>query len=409
MLQRYTVKPFDHLWSDQCRVDTWRAVEIAAAFAKDASVEILDQMSATPVPTLDEIEAAESVTRHDVMAFLTLWRARMPSDAATWVHRDMTSSDLVDTANSVRILTANREILDELNTLLYLLAAHGLAHWNAPRLARTHGQAAEATTWGYRVAGFVAGLQRSVPILARAGHNATPAKLSGPVGNYRYTTPQQEAKFARSLGLHPVGVATQIVNRDVYGDWVYALARTATMIEQIALEVRLSQRSEIDELREGFTKGQTGSSSMPHKRNPITSENLTGLARLVRAQLEPIMGGVASHHERDISHSSVERIALPTASTLTHYMLVQCQKMILNLYVNEGAMLANLEAAGPDIYSAWARNHDVNRGINPDVAWHTATPSGGDLPPQPQPNTRHVERMLERVISRYRENVNQEG
>lgn len=403
MLTRYTLSPMDRVWSEAYKYEVWRHIEITAATAKGAPLTTINYLLDVIPPSLDAIADAERRTKHDVMAFLVAWRAGMPDEHARWVHKDMTSSDLVDSANAFRIKAASKEIDGALRRLLAVAASHALAFWDTPRLARTHGQPAEATTWGYRVADFVEGLRNSYDQFVDGTYSATAVKLSGPVGNYRYTSIDEEFYFAFRLGLHSAPTATQIVNRAHYADWIYALSRIATIIESFALEVRLSQRWEVSELAESFTPGQTGSSAMPHKRNPIVSENLTGLARLVRAQLEPILEGVASHHERDISHSSVERIALPTASTLTHYMVVRCTGLIENLHVATEIMQANLDSAGDSVYSAWTKSV-LSKLMHPDEAWqavHNATPPWGPLPDQPPMRVGHVRRYMEYIVRKF--------
>lgn len=403
MLTRYTLSPMDRVWSEAYKYEVWRHIEITAAAAKGAPLTTINYLLDVVPPSISTIADAERRTKHDVMAFLVAWRAGMPNEHARWVHKDMTSSDLVDSANAFRIKAASKEIDGALRRLLAVAASHALAFWDTPRLARTHGQPAEATTWGYRVADFVEGLRNSYDQFVNGTHSATAVKLSGPVGNYRYTSIDEESDFAFRLGLHSTPTATQIVNRAHYADWVYALSRIATIIESFALEVRLSQRWEVNELAESFTPGQTGSSAMPHKRNPIVSENLTGLARLVRAQLEPILEGVASHHERDISHSSVERIALPTASTLTHYMVVRCTGLIENLHVATEIMQANLDSTGDLVYSAWTKSV-LSESMHPDEAWqavHNATPPWGELPDQPPMRVEHVRRYMEYIVRKF--------
>lgn len=426
MLERYTKHPLGFLWTEQHRLDTWARVEIAAAEAKGAPPGVLYELWDTPVPDLEEVEAEEIRTRHDVVAFLNVWRRHMDAETAGWVHKGMTSSDLVDTANAVRLDKIMVEIAARTNDLVYVTAAHALKHWATPRLARTHGQAAEASTWGYRVADFSCALQRSHQALIAARRSVRYAKLSGPVGNYRHTTHAQEVAFADLLDLDPADVATQVVMRDGLSDAIYACARVASVIEALALEIRIGAQFGIEELAEGFAPGQAGSSAMPHKQNPITAEQLCGLAKVVRAQLVPILEGVALWSERDISHSSVERIAVQTATVVTHYMIVTATRLVSDLVVRDEVMLANLDSAGDATLSAWIKDLLIESGLHPEVAWSVvqeaaSIPTLPDLveavnqvlrqrgidlqngypPPQPQPDVAHVRARLAAIVKSY--------
>lgn len=404
MIERYTKPEMASVWDDAVKYQIWKSVEVAAAEAKGAPHHVLMELHGTPSPTPREVEEEEQTTRHDVVAFLNVWRRRMTPEAARWVHRGMTSSDLVDTANAVRLHLASELIADELGLLLRSAARHAVAHWDTPRLARTHGQPAEASTWGYWVAGFSVALQRADTRFIRARIASELAKLSGPVGNYRYATPLQEETFASILGLRPARIATQVVMRDGVADWVFALAQIATVIESFALEVRLGQHQGVDELAEGYADGQIGSSAMPHKRNPIASEQLCGLAKLVRAQVMPTLEGVALWHERDISHSSVERVTLETAASLTHYMLVTARKLIEDLHVSAAIMLAHLFNHDREVRSAAAKLMLVaEAGADPEsvdrfLREHLYTMPLEELPEPPEPQLDHVYTWLVDLI-----------
>lgn len=369
MLERYTQHPLGFLWNEQHKLDTWVRVEIAAAEAKGAPGDVMYTLWDTPAPNVEAVEAEETRTRHDVVAFLNVWRRDMDVEAASWVHKGMTSSDLVDTANALRLDRILTEIAAKTNDLVYVTANHALKHWDTPRLARTHGQAAEASTWGYRVADFSCALQRSHYALVAARTAVRRAKLSGPVGNYRHTAHAEEEVFATLLDLNPANVATQVVMRDGLSDAMYACARVASVVEALALEIRLGSQFGIEELAEGFAPGQAGSSAMPHKQNPIAAEQLCGLAKIVRAQLVPVMEGIALWNERDISHSSVERLAVQTATTVTHHMLVTAINLVRNLVVRDEVMLANLDSAGDATLSGWTKDLLIKAGLHPETAW----------------------------------------
>lgn len=391
MIERYTLAPMRDLWSDRLKYEVWKDVETAAAMAMGAPEDVVDTLMNSNVLTPSEIAEEEAVTRHDVVAFLQVWRRNLPTEAARWVHRNMTSSDLVDSANAVLLRHVNDEIEYVLRGLLVALGRHALAHRNTLRAARTHGQHAEESTWGYRAADLFAALWRAYDALGDAAQSAQVGKLSGPVGDYKYISPEEEREFCRRLGINSLPTATQVVARDGYAELVFTYSRIATAIEALALEVRLGQRTEVAELFEGFAPGQRGSSAMPHKRNPITSEQLCGLAKIVRAQVGPVLEGMALHHEQDLSHSSVERIALRTASTLTHYMIVTATRLVENLVVDVSRMAHNARLLHGDTLSAFYRNWLVSCGVQPDTAWEmVAEASGGanDL----------VERMAERGL-----------
>lgn len=339
---RYTTPQMDHIWSPDWKLRRWAEIEIAVAKALGAPSEALFSMSGAMVPSAQAVTSEEASTRHDVIAFLNLWRAGMTDDAAAWTHRGLTSSDIVDTANALRFRATTDAIRSSLRHLTSIVGNSALVYKDAVRVGRTHGQSAEVTTWGWRLAGFTYDLLRAEKRFALMTSLYECGKLSGPVGDYKTMSPQLEMSTLRDLGLETAGVTTQVVPRDVYVDFVHALAQLASVVENIAMEIRLSSRSEVAEMREGTLGSQRGSSAMPHKRNPITAEKLTGLARIVRAQVDPIAQGVALHHERDLSHSSVERMALTLASRVTDYMVSECANMMANLRVYPERMLANV-------------------------------------------------------------------
>jgi adenylosuccinate lyase len=369
MLERYTREPLRSLWSRDYQYRLWREVEIHAAIAKGAPPSALQGLVNAPMPSIEVIDAEESLVRHDVVAFLNMWRESMSPEDAAWVHKGMTSSDLVDTANAKRLAEIADELLTQSGKLEYLLAKHALWHWDHPRMARTHGQNAQASSWGYRVADFVMALGRATSLLRYARAQACVAKLSGPVGDYKDTSIEQEFDFGSTLGLEAAFSATQVVSRDRLSLFMFALSQTASVIEAIALEVRLGSHSQVGELSEGFGEHQAGSSAMPHKRNPIISEQLCGLAKLVRAQVVPVQEGVALWHERDISHSSVERIAVQTATVVTHFMLIRCIELFENINVHSEIMAANLDSARDATLSARIKDHLISTGMHANTAW----------------------------------------
>lgn len=369
---RYTTPRMTDVWSADWKFRRWAEIEMVAATALDAPPEALDQMRMAGVPSAQAVADEETRTRHDVLAFLKLWRAGMGPEGRKWSHQGLTSSDVVDTANGLRMKASTDVIRASLDNLTKLIGNQALANCKTVRVGRTHGQHAEVTTWGWRLAVFAFDLIRAEERLSLLSRLYQVGKLSGPVGDYKTINPKQEADALLQLGLHSMGASTQVVSRDVYVDYVHALAQIANVVESMALEVRLSSRSEVGEMREGTNAQQRGSSAMPHKRNPITAEQLCGLARMVRAQVEPVAQGVALHHERDLSHSSVERLALVTASQLTDYMLTQCFRLYADLRVYPERMRANLEG-NLEVLSSLVKDLLVaDYGMDPKDAYEVA-------------------------------------
>jgi adenylosuccinate lyase len=368
-LDRYSTDEMGKIWSTDWKLQTWARIEIEAAIAQGAPDVAVQEMRNACVPTAPAVEAEENVTRHDVVAFLNCWRSGMGKNGQSWTHRNMTSSDLVDTANAMR-MKASAEVIDErLEDLCTVLSRQALTYRSAVRVGRTHGQTAEVTTWGWRMAEFMCAVDRARSRFRVLEPFYNVGKLSGPVGDFKRLTPVAQAVALTALDVYVPETTSQIVMRDGYVDYAHVLAQTATTIETIALEVRLSSRTDTGEVAEGFKPGQRGSSAMPHKRNPITAEKLCGLARIVRAQVDPIAQGVASHHERDISHSSVERIALQTASVVADYMVKTCTDMMVNLMVYPKVMRRRV-ISSPELLSAMIKDALVESGVDPSAAYH---------------------------------------
>jgi adenylosuccinate lyase len=351
VIERYTLPEMGRVWSEAHKYALWCRIELlvlesharAGRVPPDAVQPVRD---AAP-PTPERVAEVEATTRHDVIAFLTAWADNTtPREAAAWVHYGMTSSDLLDTALACQLVEASDVLLGKADALVAALRDHALAHRDTLRVGRTHGVHAEPDVWGHRVADFAFAAARSRDRLRRARAAVGVLKMSGPVGSYSTLDPTVEREVAEQLGLRPADVATQVVMRDGISEWVAALAILATVCEAVALEVRHGQRTEVRELAEPFGAGQKGSSAMPHKRNPIVAERICGLARIVRAQLVPVMEGIPLWHERDISHSSVERVALPDAAITTDYLLHLTTALMTELVVDTARMRANLDATG---------------------------------------------------------------
>jgi adenylosuccinate lyase len=374
MIERYTLPEMGAVWSEAHKYELWCRVEAlvleAHADAGRVPREAVDPVRNAPPPTPEAVAAIEAVTQHDVIAFLSAWADNTsPREAAAYVHFGLTSSDLLDTALAIQLVEATDLLLARGTALVGALRNHALAHRGTVRVGRTHGIHAEPDLWGHRVADFAYATARSRDRLRRARAAVAVMKLSGAVGTYSNIDPGVEHRIAEALGLAAAPVATQVVMRDGIAEWVCAIAVFASVCEAIALEVRHGQRTEVRELAEPFGVGQKGSSAMPHKRNPILSERITGLARVVRAQIVPVMEGIPLWHERDISHSSVERIALPDASIGLDYLLWLTHRLISGLVVDVERMRANLESTGGLVFSSAVLLQLVELGLSREDAY----------------------------------------
>jgi adenylosuccinate lyase len=390
MISRYTLPEMGHIWSEGHKYELWCRVEVLVleAHAKAGTVpaDAVQSVRDAAPPTPEAVAEVEAVTDHDVIAFLTAWADNTtPRAAAAYVHYGMTSSDLLDTGLAVQLTEATDVLLEKADRLVAVLREHALTHKDTLRVGRTHGIHAEPDTWGHRVADFAFAMARCRDRLRRAREAVAVGKLSGPVGTYSNIDPAVETEVMAALGLRPADVASQVVMRDGIAEWVSVLALTATVCEAVALEVRHGQRTELRELAEPFREGQKGSSAMPHKRNPIRSERICGLARLVRGYVTPVTEGVPLWHERDISHSSTERVALPDAAITVDYLLHLTAGLIEGLTVDAARMRANMDATGGLLYSSAVLLGLVSAGMTREDAyalvqaaametWQTGTP-----------------------------------
>ena len=374
MIERYTLPEMGRVWSEAHKYELWCQVELMV-LEVHARAGVVPADSVAPVrratpPTPEAVAEIEAVTQHDVIAFLSAWADNTePREAAAYVHFGMTSSDLLDTALALQLVEATDLLLTKADALVGALRELGLEHRDTVKVGRTHGIHAEPTTWGHRVADLAFAMARSRDRLRRARRAVAVAKVSGAVGTYSNIDPAVEQDLAGRLGLTPAPAATQVVLRDGISEWVSALAVIATVCEAFALEVRHGQRTEVRELSEPFGTGQKGSSAMPHKKNPIASERIAGLARVVRAQVVPVMEGIPLWHERDISHSSTERVALPDASIATDYLLHLTTRLVTGLVVDADRMRANLESSGGLIYTSAALLELVEGGLSREDAY----------------------------------------
>src|SRR4051812_13378961 len=390
MIDRYTMPEMGRVWSDQHKYELWCRVETlvleAHAAAGRVPADVVQPVRDAAPPTSERVAEIEETTQHDVIAFLTAWADNTePRSAAAYVHHGMTSSDLLDTALAVQLTEATDLLLAKADRLVAALREHALAHRATIKVGRTHGVHAEPDVWGHRVADIAFAMARSRDRLRAARERVGVVAISGAVGTYSLIDPSVEVEVARALDLRPADASTQVVLRDSISEWVAALAVIATVCETVALEVRHGQRTEVRELSEAFGSGQKGSSAMPHKKNPIRSERIAGLARVVRAAIVPVMEGIPLWHERDISHSSTERVFLPDAAITTDYLLHLTTGLVETLVVDADRMRVNLESTGGLIYTSSVLLELVEGGLSREDAyelvqaaamqtWNTGTP-----------------------------------
>jgi adenylosuccinate lyase len=374
VIERYTLPEIGRIFSEAHKYELWCRVETMVLEAH-AEAGVVPESAVEPVrhaaaPTPEAVAAIEAITQHDVIAFLSAWADNTePREAAAYVHFGMTSSDLLDTALAIQLVEATDVLLAKADGLVAALRDHALEHRATIRVGRTHGVHAEPDVWGHRVADFAFAMARSRDRLRRAREAVAVCKISGAVGTYSNIDPAVEATVADKLGLRIADAATQVVIRDGLAEWVNALAVIATVCEAIAIEVRHGQRTEVRELAEPFGKGQKGSSAMPHKRNPIMCERISGIARIIRAQVVPVMEGIPLWHERDISHSSTERIAVPDAGIGTDYLLHLTTRLVKGLVVDAARMRANLDLTGGLVYSSVVLLELVETGLSREDAY----------------------------------------
>ena len=354
MIERYTLPEMGALWSEETKFQKWLDVEIAVCevHAEMGTIprQALQQIKTRAKFSVDRIHEIEKTTDHDVIAFTTNL-AESIGEAARFVHYGLTSSDVVDTANALLLRDACDLLLKKIDVLLPVLKRRAHEFKNTPQVGRTHGIHAEPTSFGLTFALWYDEMRRNRERLVKAREAVAVGKISGAVGAYAHLDPQVEESVCEKLGLKPAPVSTQIVQRDSYAEYLCTLAIIASSLEKFALQIRHWQRTEVREAQEKFKKGQKGSSAMPHKRNPILSERICGMARLVRANSIVGLENIALWHERDISHSSAERVVLPDSSIAADYMLDKMASLIDGLIVYPERMLENLQATRGLIFS----------------------------------------------------------
>jgi adenylosuccinate lyase len=361
-----------HIWSDQRKYQTWLQVEIAAAEAMaragivpaDAARDIRERGAFD----IARIDAIEQVTQHDVIAFTTAV-AEHVGPSARWLHFGMTSSDVIDTAQALQMREACDLILKGLDGLMRAVHARAEEHRRTPMIGRTHGVHAEPMTFGLKLALWYAELARDVVRVRHAREVISVGKFSGAVGTFAHLPPEVEADACRSLSLQPAPVASQVIQRDRHAELMSALAITASSLEKFALEIRGLQKTEIGEVEEPFAKGQKGSSAMPHKRNPIGCEQIVGLARLLRGNTVAALENNALWHERDISHSSVERVILPDSFIALDHMLRRFTRIVSGMVVYPERMRENLNRSRGVVFSGTVLLELAQRGVSREQAY----------------------------------------
>jgi adenylosuccinate lyase len=361
-----------NLWTDAYKYKTWLQVEIAVC---EAQAE-LGHIPAEAVKTIQEkadfdpqrILEIEATVKHDVIAFLTNVNEYV-GDAGRYIHVGMTSSDVLDTALALQLVASLDLILRQLASLIQALRAQAQQHRTTVMVGRSHGIHAEPITFGFKVAGWLAEVLRNQERLLQVREDIAVGKISGAVGTYANVDPQVEALTCQKLGLKPDTASTQVISRDRHAHYLQAFALLAATLERIAIEIRNLQRTDVLEVEEFFSKGQKGSSAMPHKRNPIRSERLTGLARLIRGYAMTALENVALWHERDISHSSAERVLLPDACIALHFMLVETTDLVQNLLVYPENMQRNMNLYGGVIFSQRVLLSLVEKGMRREEAY----------------------------------------
>jgi adenylosuccinate lyase len=372
MIPRYTNPEMGAIWSDQRRYETWLQVELAAADTMaEAGVIPTDaarELRARARFDAARIEEIERVTQHDVIAFTTAVAEHVGAPAR-WLHFGLTSSDVLDTAQALQMRQACDLILEDLSAAMDAVRSRAEEHRRTPMIGRTHGVHAEPMTLGVKLALWHAELQRGVERVRRAREVVSVGKMSGAVGMFAHLDPSIEASVCSRLGLQPAPVSSQIVQRDRHAELLGALAITAASLEKFAVEIRGLQKTEIGEIEEPFGKGQKGSSAMPHKRNPVGCEQITGLARLVRANAMAALENVALWHERDISHSSVERVILPDSFIALDHMLRRFTRIVRGMVVYPERMLENLRRSRGVVFSGTVLLELARRGVSREQAY----------------------------------------
>jgi adenylosuccinate lyase len=356
LIARYTRPEMGRIWSDENKYRMWLAVELAATetlaeagIVPKSAAKALKQRADFDLKRIQEIEAE---VKHDVIAFTTAVAEKVNStEASRWLHYGLTSNDVVDTAQGLQLKAASQIIADDIRKLRDVLKRRAHEFQDTPMIGRTHGIHAEPITFGLKLANWYSEIVRNLERFERAAEEMRVGKFSGAVGTFGHLEPEYEEKICERLGLEPAAISSQVIQRDRHAYYVATLAVIASTLDKIATEIRHLQRTEVREVEEFFSEKQKGSSAMPHKRNPITCEQISGLARVVRANSQAAFENVALWHERDISHSSVERVILPDSTILIDYLLTKTTTLIETMFVYPKRMMQNLESTGGLVFS----------------------------------------------------------
>ncbi|MGB5529350.1 MAG: adenylosuccinate lyase, partial [Ignavibacteriaceae bacterium] len=382
MIDRYTLPIMGKIWEDEFKFSTWLKIEILACEARkemgDISEEDLKSIKAKAKFDVKRILEIEETTKHDVIAFLTNV-AEYVGPASRHIHYGMTSSDILDTTLSYQMKTAGELLLEQLIELKESLKIRAIEHKNTVCVGRSHGIHAEPTTMGLKFALWFEETKRNIKRLQNAIDTISVGQISGAVGTFEHLSPKVEEYVCKKMNLQPASVSTQVIQRDRHAEFMVTLAVIGSTLEKIAIEIRHLQRTEVLEAEEFFSKGQKGSSAMPHKRNPVISERITGLARILRANSLAALENVALWHERDISHSSVERIIIPDSCIAINYMLDLMIKLIKNLLVYPENMITNLNLTRGLVYSQTILLKLVDKGITREEAYQLVQNSAMDV------------------------------
>jgi len=377
MIERYSRKEMSDIWSEQNQFQAWLDVELAAcrAWSKIGKIpsDDVDRLYEKATFDINRIKEIEKETRHDVVAF-TRTVSESLGDEKKWVHYGLTSTDVVDTANGYRLKQANELIRKGLSNFAEVLADKAREYKLTVMMGRTHGVHAEPTTFGLKCALWYAEMQRNIERFERAAADVEFGKISGAVGTFAHIPPEVEKYTCEILGISPAPVSTQTLQRDRHAYYMATLAVIGGTLEKIAVEIRHLQRTELREAEEFFRKGQKGSSAMPHKRNPVSSENITGCARVLRGYMVSAYENMPLWHERDISHSSVERIILPDATILLDYMLSRFTSVVEKLMVYPENMLENMNKTHGLVFSQRLLLMLIDKGLNRETAYDTVQP-----------------------------------
>ena len=360
------------IWSDENRFRNWLAVETAATETLAAS-GIVPKQAAKAIREhadfrLDRIQEIEAEVRHDVIAFTTAV-AEFVGPESRWFHYGLTSNDVVDTAQALLIKQASSVIAEDLKRLSEVLKRRAIEFKDTPMVGRTHGVHAEPITFGFKLANWYSETQRNIARFERAAEEMRVGKFSGAVGTFAHLTPELEEKMCARLGLQAAAISSQVIQRDRHANYLATLAVIASTLDKIATEIRHLQRTEVREAEEFFSEKQKGSSAMPHKRNPVTCEQISGLARVVRANAQTAFENVALWHERDISHSSAERVIIPDSTTLVDYLLQKTTNLIETMFVYPTRMKINLESTGGLVFSGQLLLDLVEHGVSREEAY----------------------------------------